>query len=321
MADSTLTNKLNWEKEVLQKLLFETLKEQRRSRRWSLFFKLAFLIYVIFALVAIRSDWSQPAVTTKDEHVALIDIHGPIMKGTESDADAVIESLDAVSGNNLVKGIVLHIDSPGGSPVQARRIFKRVMAHRKKHPEIKVYAVIDDMGASAAYLIASAADHIYCDETSLVGSIGVRLDSFGFVDAMEKVGVERRLYTAGENKGMLDPFLPKQSKQDEFVNEQLKTTHQLFIDNVKEGRGTRLVQDKPEIFSGLFWVGLEAKKLGLVDGFGDAAFVAKELIHNEILIDYTSRTSWLDKLTQNMSSAAMKGLLQLLQNEPARLQY
>ncbi len=291
-----------WEKQTIQKVLLEHITEQRRARRWSIFFKLVVLglVGILFYQFFDR-ELPQPVITSMP-HTAIIEITGEIGPGAESDADNIRDSLHAAFENKQVKGVILRINSPGGSPVQARQIYSEVRSLRAQYPQTLIYAVIEDLGTSAAYLIASATDAIYCDKTSLVGSIGVKIDSFGFVDVMHKVGVERRLYVAGKYKGILDPYLPSDPTEDAFIHSQLDIVHKAFIDNVKEGRGTRL-RNSPDLFTGLFWSGESALSLGLVDGFGDAQFVASELIKAENLVDYTPSENLLDRIARRVGAS------------------
>lgn len=295
-------NGTQWERQTVQKILLEHITEQRRARRWGIFFKLMILILIAGVLYSsFKKDLTQPVITTKD-HTALIDIKGEIGVDFHANADNIRSALQSAFKNKNVKGIVLRINSPGGSPVQARQVFDEIRLLQTLHPNVRVYAAIEDMGTSAAYLIASATDSIYADKTSLVGSIGVRLASFGFVGAMEKVGVERRLYTAGNRKEMLDPFLPRKPEDEVFLQKQLDIIHQAFIQNVKEGRGARL-RETPELFSGLFWCGEEALPLGLIDGYGDAYYVAQHIVQAEELVDYTAGTNLWDRLSHRLGSS------------------
>jgi protease-4 len=295
------------EQKILQNVLLEHIAEQRRARRWSIFFKLIFVGFLVFLFMSIYNrDLPQP-VSLSLPHTAVIDIYGEIASADPANADDIRDALKAAFTTKQVKGIILRIDSPGGSPVQARQIFSEIRNLKKQHPHIKIYAAIEDLGTSAAYLIAAAADEIYADKTSLVGSIGVKIDSFGFVEGMQKVGVERRLYTAGKYKGILDPFSPRSSAEEVFINETLRMTHMAFIENVREGRGNRL-RETPDIFSGLFWSGEQALGLGLIDGFGDAQLIAKDIIKAENLVDYTPNPTLLDRLTRRIGASIGQAL-------------
>ncbi len=290
------------EQKVLQTVLLEHIKEQRRARRWSVFFKLILLGIIGLVFMSVRNrDLPQPVITSLP-HTAIIDIYGEIDAEEPANADDIRDMLKAAFEAKHVKGIILRINSPGGSPVQSRQIYAEIRNLRKRHPHIKIYAAIEDLGTSAAYLIAAAVDEIYADKTSLVGSIGVKIDSFGFVEGMQKIGVERRLYAAGKYKGILDPFSPRVPKEDAIINEQLRTVHVAFIENVREGRGNRL-RETPDIFSGLFWSGEQAKQLGLIDGFGDAQYIAKEIIKVENMVDYSPNATILDRLARRIGAS------------------
>lgn len=295
------------EQKILQTVLLEHITEQRRARRWSIFFKLIFVGLFVFLFSSFYNrDLPQP-VSLAQPHTAVIDIYGEIAAEEAANADDIRDALKAAFTSKQVKGVVLRINSPGGSPVQSRQIFSEIRNLKKQYPHTKIYAAIEDLGTSAAYLIAAAVDNIYADKTSIVGSIGVKIDSFGYVDGMKKIGVERRLYTAGKYKGILDPFSPRNPEEEAFINEQLKTVHLAFIENVREGRGNRL-RENPDIFSGLFWSGQQALSLGLIDGFGDAQFIAKELIKFENLVDYTPNPTLLDKLSRRIGASVGQAL-------------
>lgn len=299
----------HWERQTLQKLLLEHLIEKKRARRWGIFFKSLIIGFIILGIwsVFFKKDIAQPAITAQ-AHTALIDIYGEISAEQFSNADDIRDALRLAFKNRHVRGIVLRINSPGGSPVQARQIYDEIRSLRTEYPEIPLYATIEELGTSAAYLIASAADNIYADKTSLIGSIGVRIDSFGFVEGMKKIGIERRLYTAGKNKDILDPFLPRDPQDDAFIEGQLKLVHQVFIENVRQGRGNRL-KENPDIFSGLFWVGEEALNLGLIDGYGDADYVARSVIKAEQIVDYTPSQNLIERIVQRIGASFAVALI------------
>lgn len=289
--------------QALKEVALEGIKEQRRARRWGIFFKLFFVAYFLVFLVAILGiDSADSKLTTAKEITAVVDINGIIMDGAMASAELVIPGLQDAFEDERTKGIILRINSPGGSPVQAGMINDEIRRLKAKHKDIPVYAVVSDLCASGGYYIAVAADNIYADKASIVGSIGVRMDNFGVVDLMEKLGVERRLYTAGANKGMLDPFLPEKPEQVEHVRKMLGETHQQFINVVKEGRGKRL-QETPELFSGLFWTGEEAVRLGLIDGLGSDAYVARELVKAEDMVNFTSEKDLLQRLSEKVETS------------------
>ncbi len=299
--------------EALKVIALEGIKEQRRTRRWGIFFRLFFLAYLLVVLYLFFYPPGQgPDTVTVDEITAVVDVKGVIMDGAEASADMLVGSLRKAFEHPKTKGVIIRINSPGGSPVQAGYINDEIRRLKAKHKGIPVYAVVSDICASGGYYIAVAADEIYADKASLVGSIGVRMDSFGFVEAMKKLGVERRLYTAGTNKGMLDPFSPENPAQVEHIDKMLDVTHQQFIQVVKAGRGDRL-QDNPDIFSGLFWTGETAVDLGLVDGLGSAAYVARELIGAEEMTNFTTEKDILQRLSERVSTSV--GML--LRNESA----
>ncbi len=289
--------------QALKDVAMESIKEQRRSRRWGIFFKLFFVAYLLVGLIAlIGSGASDSKLTAADKITAVVDINGVIMDGAEASGEMLIPALQEAFENEKTKGVILRINSPGGSPVQSGIINDEIKRLKAKYKEIPVYAVVSDLCASGGYYIAVAADNIYADKASIVGSIGVRMDNFGAVELLEKLGVERRLYTAGANKGMLDPFLPENETQVAHVNAMLNTTHQQFISVVKEGRGERL-QNNPDIFSGLFWTGEDAVKLGLIDGLGSDAYVARELIKAEEMVNFTTEKDLIQRLSERVETS------------------
>lgn len=295
-----------WERKTLEELAFASLKEQRRSRRWGIFFKLLGFAYLFLLLGIIMSGEGIRATTGK--HTALIQVEGIIADNMEASADSVVTGLrNAFKDSNTV-GVIMRINSPGGSPVQAGYIYDEIRRLRKEYPDIPLYAVISDIGASGAYYIAAAADKIYADKASIVGSIGVRMDSFGFVDAMRNIGVERRLLTAGEYKGLLDPFSPEKPVVTEHLQKLLDEIHRQFIDVVKEGRGERL-QDDPKLFSGLIWTGEEAVKLGLVDELASASQVAREVIKEDNVVDFTKKEDVWKRLSDRLGASFAKALV------------
>jgi len=287
------------QQDVLVELARDYLQEKRRKRRWSIFFKLllvAWLALLIFAIFA-----SDLAGESQEPHTALINIKGPIFEGVAASADRVAKGLRKAFKDPRTKAVLLRINSPGGSPVQASYIYKEIRRLKKENDKIKVYAVCVDMCASAAYYIAAAADSIYADPSSIVGSIGVVYNGFGFTGTMDKLGIDRRLVTAGKNKGFMDPFSPIKPEQEVHLQNMLDDVHQQFINAVIEGRSNRL-QQNPIIFSGLFWSGDKAKQLGLIDGFGSAGSVAREIIKVERIKDFTVKPEYLARLLKQMSS-------------------
>lgn len=294
---NTMTEQ-NWEKETLEKLIYASLKEQRRNRRWGIFFKLAFVIFLIWFFMPSDLDLQN---RTKP-HTALIDIRGEITDTTLAAADNIATSLDMAFKDNNVQGIIIRINSPGGSPVQASYVYDEIIRQRKLHPKVKVYAVCTDVCASAAYYIAAATDQIYANPSSIVGSIGVLMDSFGFVDAMNKVGIQRRLLTSGVHKGFLDPFSPVKPDEEQYARTMLNEVHQQFISDIKKNRGKRL-KDDPDLFSGLAWTGQQSLALGLIDGFGSAGYVAREVIKNDNTVDYTIKPNYIDLIVNKIGAA------------------
>jgi len=295
---------------VLEEVALEGIVEQRRTRRWSIFFKFAFLAWgVLFLVGFVGSIANQGRVmTSAKEFTAVVDIKGVIMDGSEAGFTAVSSALKDAFEDERTKGIVLRINSPGGSAVQSAMIYDEIKRQKKEHEDIPVYAVIQDVGASGGYFIAAAADEIYANRSSIVGSIGVRLDSYGVVEAAKKLGIESRLVTAGEHKAILDPFQPLSDTEQQHLKNMLESTHAEFISSVKEGRGDRL-KDNPDIFSGLFWTGSDAEKLGLVDGFMTTGQVARELIKAEELVSFTREKTLLDKLSGKVGASLSQMLL------------
>ena len=295
---------------LLEKTLLAGVQEQRRSRRWGIFFKLLTFIYLfgILALFLPLMDVDK-AASRSGNHTALVEVRGVIADQEAASADNIVKSLRDAFKDPKTKAVVLRINSPGGSPVQAGYVYDEIRRLRAEHPDIKLYAVIADLGASGAYYIASAADEIYADKASLVGSIGVTAAGYGFVGSMEKLGVERRTYTAGEHKAFLDPFSPEKPEERAFWQGVLNTTHQQFIAMVKQGRGDRL-RDKehPELFSGLVWSGEQAKALGLVDGLGSASYVAREIVGEKDLVDYTVQESPFDRFSKRIGASVAEHL-------------
>jgi protease-4 len=305
------TRSTAWERGVLERLLRDTLTEQRRARRWRIFFRLLSLLLVLAVLGLFRADVGVPQVATR--HTALVQLNGIIAPGTDANADIIIESLRKAYENAQVAGVVLRIDSPGGSPVQAGRINAEIRRLRAQHPKVPLHAVIDDICASGGYYVAVAADRIYADKASVVGSIGVLMNGFGFVEAMQKLGVERRLLTAGDHKGFLDPFSPQNPEDAEHARALLQTIHHQFIEVVKDGRGARL-KDDPRLFSGLVWTGDQGIELGLVDALGDTDSVAREVFKADKVVDYTVRPAYFEKLIRSAGGEAANSLLDALSN-------
>lgn len=299
----------NWEKNLVTKLAESSLHEQKKARRWGVFFKALTFAYLITLLIMfVDSDISTTKL--KSEHTALVDLTGMIAEGEKSSADNIVTALRNAFEDKNTGGVILRINSPGGTPVQAGYIYDEIIRLREKYPDTPLYAVISDMCASGGYYVASAADKIFADKASIVGSIGVRMDNFGFVDAMQKLGVERRTLTAGENKALMDPFAPV----DEDVNTHLKTMltniHQQFIDSVKAGRGDKLKQEVDGLFSGLIWTGEQSLEIGLVDELASSSYVAREVIGIEDIVDFTQTDDILDRLAKRVGATVAHILIQ-----------
>jgi len=309
-------SKENWQQDVVNRLAFAALNEQRRARRWRVFFLSLFMAYLfsIFFAIYLPDSGGRGGISV-GKHTALIDIKGVIAAGSEANADSIVSGLRAAFKDKDTVGVILRINSPGGSPVQSGYVYDEIVRLRKKYPDTKLYAVASDVCASGGYYIASAADEIYADKASIVGSIGVLMNSFGFVEAMKKVGIERRLYTSGANKGMLDPFSKENPKDVAHVNKMLKIVHQQFIDMVKKGRGDRL-KDDPEIFSGLFWNGEESLKLGLIDGLGSSSYVAREIIKQENIVDFTPRPDVFERFAKGLGASMGKVMADMIGLSP-----
>lgn len=300
-------NQKEWK--LIEKMLMQQFDEQKKSRRWGAVFKIAIIAYMFIALFMFRGGFGGDIATGTKPHTALVNIKGMIADGYEANADSIVAGLRKAFDAEHSKAVLLRINSPGGSPVQSGMVYREILRLREQNPDKKLYAVITDVGASGAYYIAAAADEIYADQASIVGSIGVISDGFGFVEAMDKLGIERRIYNAGDNKAMLDPFSPQEEDQKEFFQTVLNTVHQQFITAVKEGRGERL-KDSDVVFSGLMWSGEQALPMGLVDGLGSPGYVAREVIGHEEIVDYTPKISpfqnFADRLGVKIASTAVE---------------
>ena len=304
---------------LLEKLAMSSVVEQRRSRRWGVFFKTLTFVYLLGALALFSSSGSDlggAVVGSSEDHTAVVRIHGAIMDEMEASAGSINQGLrDAFEAKNS-KAVILSINSPGGSPVHAGYVYDEIIRLRALYPEKKVYAVISDLGASAAYYIAAAADEIYADKASLVGSIGVISASFGFTGVMEKLGVERRVLTAGENKAFLDPFQPWKADEKAFWQDSLGIIHQQFIDEVKKGRGDRL-KDDGKLFGGFIWTGEKALEKGLIDGLGGVRFVARDVVGAEELVDYSLQENPLDKMMKSLGLGVATAFFTQMQTSAA----
>src|SRR5919198_1515871 len=297
----------NWERDLITKLAADALVEQRRRRRWGIFFKLLTFAYITFLLI-IMVDWSSRAdLTGGKKHTAMVELNGVISPGGDASAEKITSALQAAFKDKNTQGVIMRINSPGGSPVQAQTIYDEMKRLRKKYPDIPLYAVVEDICASGGYFVAVGADRIYVGRAGIVGSIGVLMNGFGFTGLMDKLGVERRLITAGENKGMLDPFSPLREKDKQYVDVLMKDIHEQFIGVVREGRGKRL-KETPDMFSGLIWTGQKSVELGLADGFGSLDSVARDVIKAEDIVDYTQKEGFAEKVAKRFGAAAASSL-------------
>src|SRR3954463_1675044 len=296
-----------WERELITKLATAALAEQRRARRWGIFFKLLTFAYITFVLLAFVDWGSRTDLGGGKKHTAMVELTGLIAPGNDASAEKVNGALQAAFKDKNTQGVILRINSPGGSPVQSQTIYDEMRRLRKKYPEIPLYAVVEDICASGGYFVAAGADRIYVSKSSLVGSIGVIMNGFGFTGLMDKVGVERRLITSGENKAFLDPFSPLQEKHREFAQKLAGEIHQQFIAVVREGRGKRL-KEGPETFSGLIWSGEKSIEMGLADGVGSLDFVAREVVKAEDIVDFTQKENLAEKFAKRFGASAASTL-------------
>ena len=297
-----------WERGIIEKLARAALDEQRRARHWGIFFKVLTFGY-LFLILFLFMGWVGGKVDgSLGKHTALIELNGVIAADAHANADDINRGLQDAFGDKSTKGVILRINSPGGSPVQAATINDEIGRLRQKYPEIPIYAVIEEICASGGYYVAVAADRIYVDKASIVGSIGVLMDGFGFTGTMEKLGVERRLLTAGENKGFLDPFSPLDPAQREYAKRMLGEIHQQFVEVVRKGRGKRL-KEAPEIFSGLVWTGQKSIDLGLTDALGSVDFVAREVIKAERIVDFTPRENLVERFAKRFGASLGEALV------------
>ncbi len=300
----------NWERNVLEKVLMASLEEQRRSRRWKIFFRLVVLIYILVFVVALIWPTSKSSIKNLNKpHAAIVNITGIIAPKSDYSAYRINRNLNRAFKDKKTLGVILNINSPGGTPVQADLIYENIMRLRKKYPHTKIYAVCSDVCASGAYYIAASANDIYTNRASLVGSIGVMINSFGFTQAMEKLGIQRRLIIAGRNKGILDPFSPMNTTERNILQHIVDETHRVFIDKVKQGRGKRLKLNTPDLFSGSVWTGEDAKKIGLIDGFLTIRQVARLKIGTKYTATYRIRQNWLRTLSRSLGTEFADSML------------
>jgi protease-4 len=299
----------NWERGVVEKVALAAINEQRRARYWGIFFKVLLFIY-LFVLLFIGLGWFGKKEPAPDKHTAMVELRGVIASDNPASADNVMSGLQEAFKDKRTQGVILRINSPGGSPVEAGHINDEIRRLRKKYPKIPVYAVVEDICASGGYYVAVAADRIYVDKASIIGSIGVLMDGFGFTGTMEKLGVERRLLAAGENKGFLDPFSPILESQRTHAEQMLEQIHQQFITVVRQGRGERL-KETPEMFSGLLWVGQKSIEMGLADALGGIDYVAREVIKAEEIVDFTPRENVVERLAKRFGAGMGEALARL----------
>ena len=300
-----------WERELVTRLASAALKEQRRARLWGIFFKLLTFAYVTLILI-MTVDWqARTDLGGGRKHTAMVELNGVIAPGTDASAEKVMSALQAAFKDKNTQGVVVRINSPGGSPVQAQTIYDEMRRLRKKYPDTPLYAVVEDICASGGYFVASGADRIYVAKASIVGSIGVLMNGFGFTGLMDKLGVERRLITAGDNKGMLDPFSPMEEKDKQHVVAMMKDIHEQFIGVVREGRGKRL-KEAPELFSGLIWTGQKSVELGLADGIGSLEYVAREVVKAEEIVDFTQKENLAEKFAKRFGAGATSALMEFV---------
>ena len=304
--DTSNENEPQWERKLLERIALESLKEQRTKRRWGNFFKLAGLAYLIAVLILVV-DWGGSTEKLADgKHTALINLRGTIEAGGDTSADKINGALQSAFEDKGTAGVILRINSPGGSPVQSGIVYDEIRRLRAKHPQIPLYVVVEDLCASGGYYIAAAADKIYVDKASIVGSIGVLMSGFGFTGVMDKLGVERRLLTAGTNKGFLDPFSPQDEKQKQHAQVLLAEVHNQFIEMVRQGRGKRL-KEVPEMFSGLMWTGSQSIQMGLADELGTVDSVARDVIKAESILDYSVKENIAERFAKRLGAEAGLG--------------
>lgn len=314
IANAAMPSAPGWERATLEKLAMAAIEEQRLARRWRNGIRLGWLVFLVI-LVWFGVERGGTSTDVSQPHTAVVEIKGEIAAGGEASAELVVAAMRSAFEDKGAQAVVLLINSPGGSPVQAGIINDEIRRLKTKHNK-PVYAVVEETCASAAYYIAVGADQIFVDKASIVGSIGVLMDGFGFTGLMEKLGVERRLMTAGENKGFMDPFSPQTEKQRVFAQAMLDQIHQQFIAVVKAGRGNRL-KETPETFSGLFWTGQQAIEIGLADHLGNVDFVAREVVKAEELVDYTRRDNVAERLVKRFGASIGQGAAHTLQSLPA----
>ncbi|PKF62177.1 S49 family peptidase [Psychromonas sp. psych-6C06] len=313
------TNKV--EEQWVKGIIKETFAEQRKTRRWGILFKLLTFTYLFVALILILNAAPKGDISAEKSHTALVRVNGVIAADQEANANRIVTGLRDAFKNEHSKAVMLVINSPGGSPVQAGYVYDEMKRLRGIYPEKKLYAVIAELGASGGYYMAAGADFIYADKASLVGSIGVTASSFGFVDLMEKVGVKRRHFTSGEHKAFLDPFSPEKESEAKFWQQVLDVTHQQFIAVVQEGRGDRIkaAEEQEKLYSGLIWNGEQALSLGLIDGLGSPGFVAREIVGAEEVVDYSVKSSAINEVIEKLGISIGSGIANQLSTQSQSL--
>jgi protease-4 len=307
MAEHETPTEPHWERKALERVAMAAIQEQRRARHWGIFFKILLFVY-LFALLFIALGWTGKKENSAGKHTALVELRGVIGPDSEASADNIVAGLEDAFKDKRTQGVILRINSPGGSPVQAGHINDEIKRLRAKYPNIPLYAVVEDICASGGYYVAVAADKIYVDKGSIIGSIGVLMDGFGFTGLMDKLGIERRLLAAGKNKGFLDPFSPIRDDQKEYAQTMLSEIHQQFITVVRQGRGKRL-KETPDLFSGLLWVGTRSVELGLADGLGSVDYVAREVIKAEDIVDFTPHENIAERVARRFGAAMAETLV------------
>ena len=308
----------DWERSVLEKLAFSALQEQRKSRNWGILFKTLTLTFLFMVLFTALGWLGKKETKTASHHTALVELRGVIDASGRASADKMISGLQEAFKDSKTQGVNLRINSPGGSPVQAGYINDEIGRLRKLYPKIPLYAVVEDICASGGYYVAVAADKIFVDKASLIGSVGVLMDGFGFTGTMEKLGVERRLLAAGANKGFLDPFSPLNESQRAYAEQMLGEIHQQFIKVVRNGRGSRL-KETPDMFSGLVWTGEKSLELGLADNYGSMEYVAREVIKAEDIVDYTPEDNLAEKFARRLGASGADTLVKALVGQGPQL--
>ena len=307
-----------WERSVLEKVALAAIAEQRTARRWGMAFKMLVMIY-LFLVLFLGMGWLKKAgEKSTGKHTAMVELKGVIASEGQASADNVTSGLQAAFKDSNTQGVVLRINSPGGSPVQAGYINDEIKRLRGLYPNIPLYAVVEDICASGGYYVAVAADKIYVDKASIVGSIGVVMDGFGFTGTMEKLGVERRAIAAGENKKFLDPFSPVNPAHKAFAEKMLAEIHEQFIAVVRQGRGKRL-KETPELFSGLVWVGPKSIELGLADALGSVDSVARDVIKAEDVVDFTPHENIAERVARKFGAAMAEALVKISATGGAQL--